>query len=317
MKTFTKILLPSVALSALLLTACGGNEEAAPAEVRIPDAPDAAIETIARELVDGNGGILWKAMPASYQSDVNSIAQLAGSKIDAELYNKSFAMIGRLADVADKQKEFILNTELGGQQSAEQIAKIETAWPSIIGFFKTITTSSVASVEGLQAFEGQAFFDETVSSLIGYMDDLATLSGEPNLLQFGSVSLLESTEDTAVLELTSPDGSTESEAFTKVENRWVPTEMATEWTTSMAEAKAQLEAISPEQIAQNKPQMLSVLSMVDGILTQIEAAETQEQFDQALQGAMMPLMGLMMMQQGMGGGQGAPVPAMPSAPPAQ
>ena len=56
---------------------------------------------------------------------------------------------------------------------------------------------------------------------------------------------------------------------------------------------------------------MGVITMFEGILTQIEAAETQEQFDQALQGAMMPIMGLMMMQGGMGGGS---EPAMPVAP---
>jgi hypothetical protein len=74
----------------------------------------------------------------------------------------------------------------------------------------------------------------------------------------------------------------------------------------MADAKAQLEAITPEQITQNKPQILGALTMFESVLLQIEAAETQEQFDQALQGAMMPIMGLIMMQQGMGGGQSAP-----------
>lgn len=330
MKVASNILLPGAALCALLMTACGGSEEAAPAEVTIPDAPaevtipdapDAAIETIASQLAEGNGGILWKAMPASYQTDLNAIAQQAGNKVDAEIYNKSFALIGRLADVADKQKTFILNTELGGQQPAEQIAKVEAAWPSIIGFVKTITDSPVASVEGLQTFEGQQFFDGTVSDLIGYTGDLATLSGEPNPLQFGTVKLLESTEDTALLEMTSSDGIVEKEEFTKVEGRWVPTEIATEWANSMGEAKAQLEAISPEEIAKNKPQMMGVLTMAESILTQLEAAETQEQFDQALQGAMMPLMGLMMMQQGMGAPQGGsapamPAPALPSVPPA-
>jgi hypothetical protein len=320
MKVTSKILLPGVALCAFLMTACGGSETES-AEVTLPDAPDAAINTIASELVKGNGGILWKAMPASYQTDLNTVAQLAGRKVDAELYNKSFTLIGRLADVADKQKEFILNTELGGQQPEEQVAKIEAAWPSIIGFVKSITNSPVASVEGLQAFEGQAFFDTTVSKLIAYTEDLSVLSGEPNPLQFGTVEVLERTEDSAMLEMTSPSGSIETEAFTKVEGRWVPTEMATEWVTSMAEAKAQLEAISPEEIAQNKPQMMGVLTMAEGILAQLEAAETQEQFDQALQGAMMPLMGLMMMQQGMGGDQSAPAmppaPAMPAVPPVQ
>ena len=317
MKSASKILLPGAAFCALLMTACGGSEDAAsgaPAEVTIPDAPDAAIETIASQLAEGNGGILWKAMPASYQADLNSIAQLAGAKVDAELYNKSFALIDRLADVADKQKTFILNTELGGSQPEEQIAKVEATWPSIIGFVKTITDSPIASVEGLQGFKGQEFFDGTVSDLIGYTEDLAELSGESDPLQFGSVKLLESTDDTALLELTSPDGDVETEAFTKVESRWVPTEMATEWASSMAEAKAQLEAISPEEIAQNKPQIMGVLTMADGILTQLDAAETQEQFDQALQGAMMPLMGLMMMQQGMGTPQGGAAPAMPEMP---
>lgn len=320
MKIASKIFLPGAVFCALLMTACGGSEEAAPGEVTIPDAPDAAIRTIASELEKGNGGILWKAMPASYQTDINSIAQLAGNKVDAELYNKSFALVDRLADVVDKQKQFILNTELGGQQPEEQIAKVEAAWPSIIGFVNTITDSPVASVEGLQAFDGQKFFDTTVSDLAGYMTDLAALSDEPNPLQFGTVKLLESSEDTALLEMTTPEGNVETEEFTKVEGRWVPTEMATEWGASMAEAKAQLEAISPEQIAQNKPQIMGVLTMAEGILTQLEAAETQEQFDQALQGAMMPLMGLMMMQQGMGAPQGAPAPAMPEmpvAPPAQ
>jgi hypothetical protein len=309
-----KLLLPLAALSAIVFTACGGSEETS-SEVKIPDAPDAAIQTIGKELLDGNGGILWQAMPASYQADVNAIAQLAGSKVDPELYDKSFGLIGRIAEVADKQKEFILNTKLGGPQPAEQIAKVEAAWPSIIGFVQTIANSSIASSGGLQSFDGLAFCTDTVSPLVQYSKDLSALSEEENpfdTIDFGAVKLLESTDSTAVLEMTSPDGTVESEEFMKVENRWVPTEMATQWGTNMADAKAQLEAITPEQMAQNKPQIMGVVTMLEGVLIQIEAAETQEQFDQALQGAMMPIMGLMMMQGGMGGGQSAP--AMPVAP---
>jgi hypothetical protein len=320
MKFSFKRLFPCAAVCAFLMTACSGSKKTTaeiteePTEVSIPDAPDAAIEMIAKQLADGNAGILWKAMPASYQVDLNGIAHLASNKVDPEIYNKSFSLIGRLADVADRQKSFILNTELGGKKPEEQIAQLEAAWPSIIGFVKTISGSPIASVEGLQAFEGQQFFDSTVSSLIEYTADLTSLSEEGNPLQFGTVKLLVSTDDTALLEMTAPDGSIESEAFTKVESRWVPAEMATDWGISMARAKAKLESISPEQIAQSKPQLLSILAMVEGILTQIEVAETQEQFDQALQGAMMPLMGLMMMQQGMGGSHSAP--AMPSVAPA-
>ena len=295
-------ILPGVAvLSVIYLTACGGSQE------KFPEAPDAAVEMIAKELAAGNGGILWEAMPASYQLDVNSIAQLAGTKVDPELYDKVFSLVGRIGEVADKQKEFILNTELGGPQPAEQIAKMEAAWPSIIGFVQTIATSSVASSAGLQAFDGQTFCETTVSSLIGYAEDLAMVSGEENPLEFGAIKLLESTGTTATLEMTSPDGTVENGEFIQVENRWVPSEMATDWVAEIAEAKAKLEAINLEEMAQNKPQIMGVITMLEGVLVQIESAETQEQFDQALQGAMMPIMGLMMMQGGMGGaGQSAP-----------
>ena len=55
---------------------------------------------------------------------------------------------------------------------------------------------------------------------------------------------------------------------------------------------------------------MGMITMLDGILTQLNTAETQEQFDQALQGAMIPI-GLLMMQS-MGEGIGAPeIPVAP------
>ena len=317
MSVTAKILFPCATLASFIFTACGSNTDdskSATPEVSIPEAPDAAIETIAQELRDGNGAILWEAMPASYRTDVNAVAQLAGNKVDAEIYNKGFGLLDRLADVADQQKTFILGTQLGGEKPAEQLAQIEAAWPSIIGFFKTLTNSSIATVEGLQSFDGQAFCATTVSALVDYSQDLAKLSEEPNPLDFGSVKLLESTAETASLEVTQPDGTVNTEAFSKVESRWVPSELASTWATNMADAKAQLEAISPEEIAQNKPQIMGAITMFEGILTQLEAAETQEQFDQALQGAMMPIMGIMMMQGGMGGGSAPAMPVAPSMP---
>ena len=77
--------------------------------------------------------------------------------------------------------------------------------------------------------------------------------------------------------------------------------------------KAEFDATSIEDIAAQKPQIMGALAMIDGVLAQIAAAENQEQFDQSLQGAMIPLMGLVMLSQGMGGGVD-PIAPMPEAP---
>jgi hypothetical protein len=325
MKSPIQKLLLGLVTSALFFTACGKKADdaaapaaapEAPAELTIPDAPDAAMKLIMTELANGNGGILWKAMPASYQGDVNSVVQLAGTKIDVEMYNKTFSLVGRIGQIAGKQKDFIVNTSLG-QSSDEERAKMAEGIPALVQFIEVITTSDLATSAGLQSFDGQKFCDVTVSKLTKLIEELSKLSdeeGQPSLddLRNAVVAVVESDDTMATLSFTAPGQPEETSEFTKVENRWVPTEMAADWTQSMTDAKAQLEAISPEEVTEMKPQVMVVLTMVEGVLTQIEAAETQEQFDQALQGAMMPMMGLMMMGQGFGGGS-APAPMM--APP--
>ncbi|MFW6217445.1 MAG: hypothetical protein ACOC4K_00470 [Verrucomicrobiota bacterium] len=314
----------TVLASTFLLSACGDPSDAREGPAGIPEAPDAAIQTVAREFGGGNTGILWQAMPASYQSDVNGIVQLAGGKFDAEIYNKSFELIARIGEVAKQQTTFLLNNQFLAQQPEEERADLEAAIPALADLLTTISNSEIASVEGLQAFDGQDFFENTLAKLSDDIAELSKLSEEevPSMadLKDVTVSVVEQADGTATLELSMPGEEPQTEVFTQVEGRWVPQEIAAEWAMSMAEAQANLEAITPEEIAAQKPQIMGVLTMFEGVLNQLEAAETQEQFDQALQGAMMPIMGLMMM--GQGGGMGAPQqqmpqsPQMPPAPPA-
>lgn len=301
-----------LAIGTLFTTACGdtnGKGGVGAGPVAIPDAPDAAIQTVLQEFGNGNGGIVWQAMPGSYQSDVTRVVHLAGSKLDSEMYDASFRLIGRIASVADKQKQFILNTSLANNDAADK-EKIEAAFPHMTGLLQTIANSSIASVNGLQAFDGQAFFNTTVSDLVTYAKELSKFSDGGAAAMAGyedvQVTLVEASDAEATLEMTQPGEMPRTERFVKVENRWIPAEIAEDWSNQIAESIAQLEAMTGEEMAKNKPQIMGMITMFDGVLNQLESAETQEQFDQALQGAMMPIMGLMMMGQGMGGGMQAP-----------
>jgi len=295
---------------ALLLTGCGKKAEEA-AAVTIPDAPDNAIQTVIREFAKGNGGILWQAMPASYQSDVNTLAQLAGSKIDPEVYGKSFATIARLAEVIDQQQALILNSSFMQGRSTEEMAQLEAALPSIVGLLGAITSSELASTAGLLNFNGQDFFDTTVSQFTQYAETLGQLAGDESVLSDymnAVVSVVQADDMQATLSTTIPGQEPLEQVFTKVEQRWVPSEMASDWSSEIAEAKAELDATFIEDMAAQKPQIMSVLAMIDGVLAQIAAAENQQQFDQSLQGAI-----LMMVGPGWGGSD-APVAPMPIAP---
>ncbi len=295
---------------ALLLTGCGKKAEEA-AAVTIPDAPDAAIQTVITEFAKGNGGILWQAMPASYQSDVNTLAQLAGSKIDPEVYDSSFATIARLAQIVEQQQAFILNSSFMEDRSVEEIAELEAALPSIVGLVEIITSSELASTNGLLNFNGQDFFDTTVSQFTQYAETLGQLAGDESVLSDymnAVVSVVQADDMQATLSTTIPGQEPLEQVFTKVEQRWVPSEMASDWSSEIAEAKAELDATFIEDMAAQKPQIMSVLAMIDGVLAQIAAAENQQQFDQSLLGAIQ-----MMVGPGWGGSD-APVAPMPIAP---
>ena len=312
----------AVGLTASLtfFAACGAKEQStadAAQEVVIPDAPDAAITTIIQEVSQGNGGILWQAMPASYQTDVTEVVQLAGTKVDGEVYGKVASVLTRLGGIAKDKQDFIFNTSLGSEPlPAEEKAKLQEAWPSVVSLFEVTTGSQLASVEGLQAFDGQEFFGVTVSEILKHVDALAKLSddGSNSISDLAQVvvSLVESSDSEATLQFALPDESEETQSFTKVDGKWLPTDLVAEWSTQIADAKSTLEALTPEKIAESKTQTMMMVGMVEGILTQLEGAQTQEQFDAALQGAMMPIM--MMGMQMSGGLNGAPAGAAPQMP---
>lgn len=321
MKSLHTLTLSGLAAGALFFSACGdsgsGSTGAKSAKAEFPEAPDAAMKFIAAELSKGNGGILWQAMPTSYQGDVNEIVQLASTKLDADVYNQGFGLIKKLSGVVADKKDFIINTSIGGEaKSAEEKSQMEAAWPAVVSFLNTFNGSQITSLEGLKAFDGQAFFDSTVSELLKQIDGIAAISGDEFRLEDlaeMAVNVVESTEDTATLEVSVPGEEVDTGSYKKVDGRWLSEEMVTGWADGVSNAKESLAALTPEDIAKNKPQIIMAYGMVDGILTNLQNAETQEQFDQALQGAMMPLMGLMMMG---GGGLnfGAPSVDVPELP---
>ena len=97
----------------------------------------------------------------------DSGCSLRAPRSTLKLYDKSFATIGRLAEVVDQQQAFILNTSFMEGRTAEELAQLEAALPAVVGVINTLTRSELASTAGLLNFEGQAFFDTTVSKLAG------------------------------------------------------------------------------------------------------------------------------------------------------
>ncbi len=294
----------SVALSlgALFTAACAPKSK----EVKIPDAPEAAMRVVSDQLAAGNAGVLWTAMPPSYRTDVTGLVREAGAKIDPEVYDGGFATLAKLADVLEAKRDFFLGSPMAAQADKTEA---QANWGPGVTLLRTFATSGVSTVKGLQAFDPEAFLNTTGAQMLQLAQQMSVNSGSGSMfdqLKATTFAAENVTDTSATLRVVREGTEPQTEEFTKVEGRWVPTQMAAEWTQKISEAKTGLAELKPEDMAKNKPQIMGAITMVNGVLDQLAAAETQEQFDGALQGAMMPLMGLMMMSQSLTAGPAAP-----------
>ncbi len=282
--------------ASILLSAC--SKTSVPAEAPIPDSPDAAVQKIISEFAEGNSGVVWRALPTSYQNDVNGLMNLAGSKVDKEVHEKSFSLMNRFAEIVEQQKSFIANSSFMKNQSPEELAKLEAALPSVANLVITIATSELSTTEGLANFDGETFFDKTVAKCIEHLETIGQLTGdEMKLADYAAttVTIVESDGQQAKLSIAIPEQEAEEITFTKFEERWIPVELEKDWAKTINQMKASLNNFSAEEFEAQKTQIMGAITMLDGVLNHIASAQTQEQFDKSLEDSTMPLMGIFMM----------------------
>jgi hypothetical protein len=91
-----------------------------------------------------------------------------------------------------------------------------------------------------------------------------------------------------------------------VDGKWLPKAMVDQWSEQMQSAKTALTTQMPENLKKNKLAIVMPMQMILGVLDQLLATKTQEEFDQVIQ---------TIMQTFAPQGPGAP-PADGAAPPA-
>ncbi|MBN2339919.1 MAG: hypothetical protein JXX29_23495 [Deltaproteobacteria bacterium] len=255
--------------------------------VSIPDSPDGTVAVVATQLEKGNPQIVWQALPKTYQSDINGLVQQFAGKMDPELWDKGFAVAGKLTEVAKEKKEFILASPMVGQL---QVKKEDLAkhWDSVVALLEVLVKSELSSLDDLKKFDGGSFLSGTGKDLFEKGKELKTLAPEDAPKSFADMKVekVNEKENSAMLKITF-DGKTESLEMAKVEERWIPKDIAGDWKDIIAEAKKGIDEISGEQMTKSKPQILMMIAGIDAGLDQLKNAKTQAEFDAVVQGILM------------------------------
>ena len=299
----------------LALTGCGGGSSAEPPA----KTADEAVLRVVKGLAADNPVYLWDALPDSYQKDVNDLIKAFANKIDAGAWDPAFQIGQRVSKLLRDKKKFILGHPMMAE--VPNRADLEKNWDHVVNMLDTVFNSEIATLEGLKKLDMRRFFSGTGSRLMSQFSTLSKLAKDMGPEQKQAAEMFEkfkamkatvvsSSGDTAKVKMEVAGEQPKEVEFTRIEGKWIPTDLAQGFKGGIAEARAAIEKITPEQVAQMKSGVMFASGIVGGVIGPMEQATTQEEFNAAVEG-------LKAMFQGggglpfLGGGAGPRPPAPP------
>ena len=290
---FYRLLSPVVALA---LMAVGLPAVAA----EIPNTPDGTVRAVAEGLADRHPEVLWQALPPTYQKDISELTHAFAERMDPAVWDATFGIGRRTAALLSDKKDLILSSSML-QAAGEGREDVEGEWDGMVSLLDSFFASKLSDLDTMKTIDWEEYIATTGRDLMNLAAEKSKADGDDTfdreftqkLLQT-KVEVVSIEGDNATLRATAPDEDPEEMQLTRVEGRWVPSDMAKDWDQNVAEARQKLAAVTDEEVQQGSMQAMMMIGMVDGVLAELETVETTEEFEQALQGLLGPFLGGMM-----------------------
>lgn len=285
----------SIMLAATILTGCGKAKVPAP-----PATPDKAIEAAAAAIVDNQPDAIFAIMPKSYQNDINTLTKEFAEKMDTDVWNGVRDRLGRISGILKDKGDLIADSMAEMQRLPdEEKAKMKKTLQSAANTLKTLSSSVFTDLDALKKGDLFPLLQTEGREIMKGLEQIAlnAEAGDDNpwkAMQGVTVALVNQEGDSATLKITA-NGETEEVEMTKVEDAWVPADMASEWNDMVQQARDNIAKIdmTTEENKAMKTQIMAMMSGVDSMLTQLESAEDKETIQGVINGMMGMLMGQM------------------------
>ena len=261
------------------------------------ESADQTVMWVVENLQANRPQVLWQALPASYQGDIQNHIRTLADNTDEQIWNQTFQTLNKMIRVLDEKRDFIFQQPLLAAR-LQQAPDASASYDGVVRVLQTITTSEISDLQQLKNLDVESFLAGSMSGIMEQVEVVSELAPESTEQVQGwksvQATLIRSDGDTALLRIESEDETTVEEEFVRVEGKWVPKKLADSWDSRMAEIGQGLEKLSNQESPQQKQQMLMFLAMANGVLDTLLGTESLEEFNGALAG----VLGLAMSQMG-------------------
>jgi hypothetical protein len=279
---------PRLAAFVMIVTlGCGG---APTDQLTIPDTPNGTARAVLDGLSQRHPEVLWRALPPSYQQDVNGLASSFAENMDPVLFDRVVSVARKSAVVLQSKKELILATETVRGLGLDE-TMVDSIWESYIHVLDAILASDLARLEAYPTLDVDAVLGSTgnevmtrIASFTNPDEYAETLASRLAGLEQTSVELVEREGDGATIRLIPPDAAPTDVPMTRIEGRWLPDDLVRQWPGMIDNARSSIELLGTEEAAQARVQLLFGLGIAEGFIDQIEQMESAEEIDRLVGG---------------------------------
>jgi len=246
--------------------------------------PDKVVDTVAQGLSKNEPQVLWNALPESYQKDVNELLSGFAAKMDKDIWNKTFELIQKIITILKTKKDLILTGDMVNKAPVDK-KQISENWGSFVSILEIIVKSELADLEKIRELNVEKFLAGTVSDLMKKASELSKLEKEDKYnkeldkLTRIKTSIIKTENTETTIKIEAPDKEPEMVVFIKVDNKWIPKDLADQLKKKISEINKKLSEVSEKITVEEKQKFLGVIKSFDGILDQILAATTKEDLE--------------------------------------
>jgi len=260
----------------------------------IPDSPDGTVRVVLDGLVRHHPEVVWRALPPSYQQDVSDLTRDFADAVDPVVFDRAVAVARKGVVVLQSKKDLILGSESIARSQIDP-ESLDAFWEASVHMLDAVLASDLADLRTLRELDVEAWLAGTGSTL---MDQAALLPAENEEMENfaqrvaafeqAEVELVSEDGDSAVVMITAPQETPVELELVRVEGRWIPADLASQWPGAIAEAETKIRLLAGDDdaAAQLRVQMLFGIGIVEGFIDQIDRMETSDELDSLLGGVL-------------------------------
>ena len=271
--------------------------------VSFPSNPTAQefMDIVVRELQKENPMVIWDALPASKQDQLQEVVKLASTKIEQRTLNRIKKFRADLLTVLRSKKDLVLNSQII-PIPPDQGTVLAGSYDSLVGLIDVCIPAEWMDASYLQKTPVRDVLSVYMNKVVRKAKELekslpsdSPFKAKANIADLNATAQ-NITSNEAKVTMAAPGLPDLPVTFILSEGRWLPKDLVDNWGQAMTQLTSVLESANPKEI---HLAVGRVLLLVESYLENISLAETQQEFDERIEQ-------LMAMAQGMGGGMGPP-----------